>query len=126
MGKKVQNNSQKKETDVYCENTKYRYIIECKSWSNFKNKQAEIEQWINDKYHFFVEWNNRKNKDEERKKLRIYFIMSLKNQGVITDVNEQFKNYELITFYDQTFLDELAKKHNQKEIRAALKCFITK
>ena len=60
MGKKIQHNHRKKEIDVYCEDTKYRYIIECKSWSNFYNQQESIKKWVDEKYQFFINWNNEK------------------------------------------------------------------
>ena len=123
MSKKVQYNSQSKEIDVYFEDKKNRYIVECKAWSNIQNQQEEIKKWIDNKYQFFINWNNARNKEMEEKNLSIYFIISAKNKDIIKSINNKFKEYSLIQFYDQTFLDELAKKHKQKEIRLALKHF---
>lgn len=122
MSKIIQWNLQSKEIDVYFENENFRYIVECKAWSNLQNR--EIEKWIQNKYQFLIDWNNGKNKSHEKKRLKIYFIMSFKNDLIIKDVRSRFKKYDLITFYDQTFLDELAKEYHKKEIRATLKCFI--
>ena len=126
MSKTVQHNLQSKEIDVYFEDEKIRYIVECKAWSNVQNKQEEIKRWIDNKYEFFINWNNAKNKKIREKKLKIYFIVSDKNENIMKNLNNKFKEYSLMEFYDQKFLDELAKRYNQKEIRSALKCFITK
>ena len=123
MGKKLQHNHQKKEIDVYCEDARYRYIIECKSWSNFHNQQENIKKWVDEKYQFFIDWNKKKNRNKGKKELRIYFIISTKDPNVIATTNKEFEEYSLMTFYDRAFLDKIAKEHKQKEIRLALKCF---
>ena len=124
MNKIIQWKLQSKEIDIYFENKEFRYIVECKAWSNLQSK--DIEKWIDNKYQFFIDWNNGKNKNDKRKGLRIYFVMSFKDDLVMTDVSNRFKKYDLIKFYDQAFLDSLAKKYHKKDIRDTLKCFIQK
>ena len=109
MSKKIKYNILSKEADVYCEDTEYRYIIECKSWSNFQNQKKEIKKWIDDKYQFYIDWNNEKNKNEESKKLKIYFIISLRDID-IEAVNKQFKGYSEMTFHNRTFVEKIGKK----------------
>ena len=124
MNKKVQHNYNTKEIDIYFEDQQFRYVVECKAWSNFRNKKTEIKSWLDKKYTFFEKWNDQKNGNKPKKKLKVYFIVSIKDQEEIKKIHRQFKNFHLVTFYDQTFLDDIAKQYRQKEIRSALKYFL--
>ncbi len=121
MSKKIQYNNQPKEIDVYFEDEYFRYIVECKAWANFKNKETEIEDWLENKYTFFKKWNNDNNPQKE---LKIYFIVSLKNSEEISKISKKFKDYHLVTFYDQTFLYDIANDYNQTETKSALRYFL--
>ena len=122
MSKKITYNFRSKEVDVYCEDTECRYIIECKSWSNFRNKKTEIEKWIDDKYQFLIDWNDERNRNEGKKELKNYFIISLRDID-IGAVNKQFKQYSVITFHNRTFLEKFAKNYRRRDIRLALQDF---
>ncbi|MDE0150997.1 MAG: hypothetical protein OXK80_00670 [Bdellovibrionales bacterium] len=124
INKTVEHNKQLREIDVYFEDENYRYVVECKSCVNFQNIQKEIRDWLNKKYTFFINWNKANNKNKPKKKLKIYFIISLKDSERINKIRKKFKKFDHITYYDQSFLDETAKKYQQKEIRSALKCFL--
>ncbi len=120
MEKIVKLESVKREIDVYFEDENYRYIIETKAWSNIRNKDGEIKKWIEEKYYFFGRWSNSK---RDSKEIKIYFIVSFRNKDWVKSINEKYKKFKKIEFYDQSFLEEISRRHNRKEFNRILKDF---